>query len=101
MSFKSFELPMFSFPPNQKYPFNFEEDRETLMNQDSSFDKFNANEAKKSNFTYADASNESFEETESLKTCSKSQNISETTDKVTFWELYYPSSLNLAFHCLL
>ncbi|CAI2371788.1 unnamed protein product [Moneuplotes crassus] len=81
MSFNNFELPMFSFPPNQKYPFNFEEDREILMNQGSSFYKFNANEAKKSNLTYADASNESFEETESHKTCSKSQNISEITDK--------------------
>lgn len=73
---------MFSFPPSHQYPLSFDEDRETLINQDSSFDKFNANEAKKSEFTYADASNESFEETESLKTCSKSQNVIETKEKV-------------------
>lgn len=69
---------MFSFPPSQKYPFSFDEDKETLLNQDSSDDKFDT-EAKKSEFSYADASNESVEDTASFKTSTKNQNISEIT----------------------
>lgn len=85
------ELPMFSFPPNDKYPFNFDEDRETLLNQDSSFDKFDA-EVTKSKFTDAEASNDSVEDTASLKTCSKTQPASEKAEKVimhlTAWGFY-------------
>ena len=75
------ELPMFSFPPNDKYPFNFDEDRETLLNQDSSFDKLDA-EVTKSKFTDGEASHDSVEDTASLKTCSKTQNASEKVEKV-------------------